>query len=138
MYGSQAMYKVCCLIVISSRNNWWRRSSRGHPPPSLECTFCLSINHRRTISRMRSWERNVLLRLSGWNTWLNPLKTLHKLLRFWWTGAEIYHPREASSVQFLCILNRPPTNLERTASLFCLSLPSVYLGQFANQQQFKS
>lgn len=35
-------------------------------------------------------ESKVLLRPSGWHMWLKQVWLLHKLLRFWWAGAEIY------------------------------------------------
>ena len=52
-------------------------------------------------------------------------------------GAEIYclaPPKTILVGKFPCLLNLPPTNLEQSASSSVLSLPSVYRGQFANQQ----
>ena len=47
----------------------------------------------------------------------------------------IWLPRTSLIRKFLCLLKLPPTNLKWSASFFSLSLPSMYGGQFANQQQ---
>lgn len=75
--------------------------------------------------RTHSWDRNVVLK-SGQYTWLNPVKTLYKLLRFWWVNAEVYlsctYPRLIC--KFHCLLKLLPTSLEWPTTFFCFSLLS--------------
>ena len=46
----------------------------------------------------------------------------------------LWLPNKSLVSKFPCILKLPPTNLEWSASFFGLSLPSMYGGQFLNQQ----
>lgn len=100
-------------------------------------------------TRMHWWESKVWLRPSRLYTWLNPVKASTSTLRILtvrWGNLLIlqlpqtsHKPHLAAApdnpYKFPCSLNLRATSLEWSASFFCLSLPSVHEGQFANQDK---
>ena len=44
------------------------------PPLFLECVFCLPFPFPEAVPKIQPWDRNVVLRPSGWCSWLNLVK----------------------------------------------------------------
>lgn len=101
-------------------------------PDPLSCSwnlYLLAFLLPEAAPRIQPWNRNMVLKLSGWVRNWTLLRSLYKLSRFWQVGTEInssYSCSRQASCKFLCLLNLPPTNLGWPASFFGLSLPSVY------------
>ena len=107
---------------------------RGFAPlPDLECALCPQFSQKEMLPRLHPWESTVLLRLSGPDRWLNPVKSSLRGLRIL---AGVYEdllllgpPRQAS-YKFLWSLNLPPTNAAWVSSPFNLLCPLCIGSQF--------
>ena len=111
----------------------WRKSSRGHdhqlphklhpgnrrlltPSPGLGMYILPTIPTVGAVLNNTGFGSNVLLRPSGWYTWLN------------WRLGDLFNlclPKIILVCKFLCLLTRPPSNREWSASFFGLSLPLI-------------
>ena len=112
----------------------WRRSFKGHnhqlaPSQKLVTSspvlgMCIPpvILTLGIISKIQPRESKVLLRPPGLNRWLNQLRPLYKLLRFWQVGMELNLSMATQNKPHL--LKLPPTHLEWSA----LSSVSPYPG----------
>lgn len=114
------------ILNPSIQGHCWRRSLKGLPP----------IPMLGAVPRTWPWEKKVLLTASGLTMWLNPVKALDKLLRFWWVRRSICPVvTQDEPCKWAPLLLPPATpSLGWSASFFSLSLPSVYRRQFVNQQ----
>lgn len=105
------------------QESWPRGSSRL--PLSLECLIYSPVSIAGIVPRTQPWGRNVLLRQSGCSMWLNPVKATQSPFKI------LGGTPKTSLVLLLIKLAR----LERPASFFTLSLPSLHGGQFMNQDR---
>lgn len=142
------------VCVWGGRNMWkcLRKSSRRHDcqliceldlsncslPPlqtalALECVFYLSSPIPEADPRIQHWDRNVVLRLSGLGTWLNPVKSSIQTFQILAGRCRdlfiLRLPKTGLVSKFPCLSNLPSTTLEWSVYFF-LSLPSLYQGWF--------
>ena len=98
-----------------------RNACSAHYSPTMSCFQGCSLERA-----MCCWDH------PDWICEWTQLRPLQKHSRFWWVDAEICsscgRPRQASYESSLAYL--PSTNLEWSAFVFGLFLPSMYWGQF--------
>ena len=108
-----------------------RHSEAPHPLSILEIYVLLTIPIVGATSRMQPWESKVLLRPSGLNIWLNPVKAsiyTFKILVGRCRDLFILWPPKTSFVnKFPCLLTLPLTNLEWSAFFFFWSLLALHV-----------
>lgn len=102
---------------------------------SLGCMFCPPFPQPELFSRTQPSESNMLLKPSGWYIydWIQvwPLYKLFKILACGYRDLIVlWLPKTCLVDKFPCLLKLPRPNLERSASFFGPSLPSMYGRQF--------
>lgn len=103
------------------------------PHPCLGMYILPTIPIQGAISSMQPWNSRVLLRPPGLGIWLNPIKPLYKVLRFWavvWTLLFLQPTRTSLRSKSPFLWKLPPTNRDGAASFFGLSLTSLYGDSF--------
>ena len=96
------------------------------------CSHLLSLLPE-AAPKTQPWDRNVVKRLSGLCTWLNPVRAsvhFYDLVGGCRKLFILQPPKTILICKLPCLLNLPLTNLEWSAFFFGLSLPSMYGGQF--------
>lgn len=118
------------VIIGWSISCTWAIGGSSPPPLSLECGLPLLSPFPEAAARTQPWDNDVVMRLSGWYTWLNPVKTSIETFKIWqWDLLISLLPKTSLIYKFLLFL-KPVTYPGVAACFFRLLLPSEYWGQF--------
>ena len=135
---SSKIYAIFCFILLKEVNQ--ARTCHGLmrdlDPGSQNSllVMCVLLASLLELAQRQPWERNELLRLSGWHMWLRPVQNFMSnfkilalepgygsLLILWMT-------KTALKRMFPSLIKPPSNNLERPASFFSLSLCPLSMG----------
>ena len=105
------------------------------PSPFLEMCVLLAFSSPRSCSKDRALNRNVLLRLSGLGTWLNPVKASIYTFKILASGCRILFILQLPKISLISFLIKSATYQSGVVCLFLLSLHALceYGGGFRLQ-----